>query len=133
MANATAQLVVNPYPKGLDQTQLRAIIYGVCTLSSGGTYETNGIPLNWTASGTNPIEDGNFNNAAPFLGNWGATQTQPVDAWFYSATAASGYSYVYDTVNNTLRIFNGGTELTNGASITPDTIHFCAEFLKNAF
>lgn len=136
MAEAVATLSVNPYPKGLDQTQLRAVIYGTCSLSAGGTYATNGIPLNWTGvtvSGTPALQDGNFNNTAPFLGNWGPLQTQPQDAWFYSSTAASGYSYVYDTVHNTLRIFSGGTELANAAAITADTIHFCAEFLKNAF
>lgn len=132
MAAATAQLAVNAYPKGLDHTQLRSIIYGVCTLSAGGTYVTNGIPLNWQATGTNPIENGNFNNAVPFVGDWGPTQTQPQDAWFY--TAASGlYSYQFDTVHNTLRIALGGVELTNGATITADTIHFCAEFIKQSF
>ncbi len=68
----------------------------------------------------------------PFLGNWGPLQTQPKRAQFY--TIASGlYDYWFDTVHNTLRIRSGGTELTNGASITADTIEFHAQFNKNAF
>lgn len=135
MAEAVATLTVNPFPYGKDTTQARSIIYGVCSLSSGGTYATNGIPLNWTGtavSGTPALQNGNFASGA-YLGNWGPGQTQPADAWFYSSTAATGYSYVFDAVHNTLRIFNGGTELTNGASITADTIHFCAEFIKQGF
>ena len=127
MANATATLPVNPFPAGRDHTQYRSYVYGVCALSSGGTYVTNGIPLTWTA-----MQDGNLANAKPFIGDWGPTQTQPQDAWFYSALS-SGYSYVFDKTHNTLRIFSGSTELANGASITADTINFAAEFLKNRF
>jgi hypothetical protein len=127
MANATATLTVNPWPKGLDQTQLRAIVYGICALLTGGTYTTNGIPINWGA-----MQDGNFNNLPPFQGNWGPLQTQPQDAWFYSALDGA-YQYNFDKTHNTLRINSGGTELANGAAITADAINFRAEFLKNAF
>lgn len=128
MATATATLTVNPWPKGLDNTQHRAIVYGICALSAGGTYATNGIALNW-----GKLLNGNFpgDTTHYIVGQWGPTQTQPQVAFFFSTTAATGYSYIYDTVHNTLRIFNGGTELTNGAAITADTIAFEAEFLKN--
>ena len=49
-----------------------------------------------------------------------------------------GYTYIYNKVSvngvstgsTTLRIFNGTTELTNGAAITADNIDFEAEFVR---
>lgn len=138
MAAATAQLVVNAWPSGMTTDQTRTVIYGTCTLSSGGDYVTNGIPLNWTGKGTNPIQDGNFDDAVPFLGNWGPDQTQPVWAEFESGgetagTTIPGYVYTFDAVNNTLRISNGSGELSDTTVPTADKIVFRAEFLKNAF
>jgi len=126
MAAATATLKVDVFPKGVDNTQRRTIIHGICALSAGGTYVTNGIPLNW---GT--MQDANLNNTTNFIiPNVGPTQTQPDPAYFFSKTGATGYTYVYDGTHNTLRIWNGGTELANAASITADTIGFEAEFQK---
>lgn len=131
MAAATATLEVNPYPKGVDNTQRRTIIYGTCTLSAGGTYVTNGIPLNWAQ-----LIDGNSDGGKYFIiPNVGPTQTKPSVAWFYSVgqaagTAIPGYDYVYDTVNNTLRIASGTAELADLAAITADLIGFCAEYIK---
>ena len=138
MSAATAQLTVAQWPNGIDETQTRVHIYGKCVLLTAGTYPALGVPLNWTATGTDPIADGNQNGAVPFLGNWGPDQTQPADAFFYSAggeaaTDQVGYGYVFDKTNNTLRITSGGTELSTGATITADTINFEAEFPKNAF
>lgn len=126
MAAATATLTVNAYPNGVDNTQRRSVIYGKCTLTVGGDYVTNGIPLNWgdllSASG------------GQFLGNW-STLDQPQPQWaeFRSAgnaagTTVPGYVYIYDTTNNTLRIASGTAELVNTDVVTADEIVFRAEF-----
>ncbi len=129
MAAATATLTVNAYPYGEDNTQRRQILHGTVALSSGGTYVTNGIPLNWST-----LVDGNFPPSAgkEFIPNFGSGQTKPQDAFFYSTTlAAPNYAYTYDKVNNSLRIVAGGTELTTAAVPTPDTIAFEAEFIRS--
>jgi hypothetical protein len=126
MAAATATLNVNAFPKGVDNTQKQYVVYGTCALSGGGTYVTNGIPLNWLAL-TSP-EGGTFSPQVS------ASQTTPIVAYFTSliggvqtATPAL-QSYVYDQVHNTLRIYNGSIEVLNGAAIAVDTIGFEAHF-----
>jgi hypothetical protein len=118
MATATAKLTVNAYPNGVDNTQRRQILDGLCALLAGGTYATNGIPLVWTfltAEGGAFTPD--FNTMVPVL------------ALFF--TIASGlYEYWWDTVHQTLRISLAGVELTNGAAIAADTIAFHAEFVR---
>lgn len=180
MAAPTITLTVAKWPNGVDQTQLRSIVEGTGSIGSGGLYATGGLALPWT-----DMQDGNFNNAQPFVGNWGPAQTKPV--WASAYSASSGFVYAIDPSNGNLRIFQGnaasgtlsapaltmnsytpagtnnsatppiftGTpavltgsvaaptftgagaaalvELTNGASVTADTINFRAEFLKNAF
>jgi hypothetical protein len=120
MAAATATLTVAAYPNGVDNTQRRQILNGTCALSAGGTYVTNGIPTNWNA-----LVDGNGGGRFIPL----TTKSQPAQASFFSEVAG-GYGYVYDQTHNTLRIFSGGTELTNGAAITADTIGFRAEYVR---
>jgi hypothetical protein len=44
--------------------------------------------------------------------------------------ATAVYSYVYDSVHNSLRIYAGATELANNAAIVVDTIVFEAHFAK---
>jgi hypothetical protein len=96
-------------------------------------YVTSGLPLVWSGTG---LLDGNFTPNGPFIGNWGPTQTQPVYATFFSLgglASEPGYSYLFDTTNNTLRIFSGATELANAANITADNIGFLAEFIRGSF
>lgn len=122
MAAAVATLTPYAHPYGTDNTNRRAYIYGACSLSGGGTYVTNGIPLAW--NGMTDATGQKF-----ILPNVSPQQTQPQEAYFYSALG-SGYGYVFDKTHNTLRIFNGGTELANAAAITADTINFSAEFIR---
>ena len=121
MATATATLTVNAHPNGVDNTQRRVYYYGVLALSGGGTYATNGISLPWSAM-VDP-------SGAKVIPQAGPNTTQPQDASFYSSVGG-GYGYVFDKTHNTIRIFNGGTELINGAAITADTINFCAEYVR---
>ncbi len=137
MASASSTLRVNPYPFGVDNTQMRQKIYGTCILSPSGTYintsnASSGIPLNWWT-----MQDGNFGNQPTFLPTVGPTQISPAYARFFTAgqeTTIPGYGYVYNVLANgssTLRILSGGTELTNTAAITADNISFEAEFIRN--
>lgn len=95
-------------------------------------YVTGGLPLTWTS-----MADGNFGGLKPYQSTWGPHQTQPKTAHFFSTggglTTLPGYSYVFDTTLNTLRIFAGATELTNAANITPDVIGFEAEYIKSGY
>lgn len=118
MANATATLTLNPHPYDKDETLRRELLYGTCALSASGTYQTNGVPLTWT-----------FTSATGGQALFLSTQTQPSEACFYSVLGG-GYNYVFDKTHDTLRIFNGITELTNGAAITADTIGFRAEYAR---
>jgi hypothetical protein len=89
-----------------------------------------------TAYSVPALKDGNF-NAAPFLFQVGKLQYTPLIAQFFSTggglTANPGYSYLYDNVNNTVRIFAGSIELANNAAINVDVIAFNAEFPANRY
>jgi hypothetical protein len=128
MATATSKLTVNAFPSGVDNTQKQYVIYGTCALSSGGTYITNGIPLNWMTL-FNP--DGSV-----FQPQVSASQTTPIVAYFVSAiggveTATPALqSYIYDGVHNTLRIYEGSAEVGSGSAIVADTISFEAHFAR---
>lgn len=108
---------------GQDHTQESVIPAGQVTLTAASTYVTNGLPVPWTkatnSAGTGIVVD--------------SLQTVPYDALFYSV-GGSGYTYSWDQTHNTLRIFLGGTEVTNGAAIPAavyaDTINFRAYFRK---
>lgn len=121
MAVAVATLTVDAYPNGVDNTQRRQVLNGVCALSGPGvnTYPPNGVPLPWTA-----LVDGNAGGS--FIPQ--TSKTQPIVAFFYSKLG-SGLGYVFDQTHNTLRIFNGGTEL-GAVAIPADTIGFEAEYVR---
>ena len=94
-------LTVAAWPKGVDQTQLRAIVEGSGTIAGSGTYATGGLSLPWTN-----MQDGNFNNGTPFQSNWGPNQKFPV--WATAFSKASGFIYAIDPSNGKLRIFESG-------------------------
>lgn len=127
MASATATLTVNAYPNGVDNTQRRQALSGLCALSVGGTYPANGVPVNWAA-----LLDGNAGGAFILDG-----PAVPVtgSVFFFSQTARNGantnYTYVYDYVHGTLAIFLGGTELAAAAAISTDIIGFNVEFARS--
>jgi hypothetical protein len=125
MAVAVATLTVDAYPNGVDNTQQRQVLNGICALSGPGvnTYPANGVPLPWTS-----MVDGNAGGR--FLPQ--TTKTQPIVAFFFSkqGNAASGnLSYAYDQTHDTLRIFTAGTEL-GAVAIPADTIGFEAEYVR---
>ena len=98
MAAPVITLTVAAWPNGVDQTQLRAIIEGSGAIAGGGTYATGGLTLPWT-----DMQDGNFNDLTPYIGNWGPNQTYPV--WATAFSRASGFVYVIDPTSGNLRIF----------------------------
>lgn len=120
MAVAVATLTVAAYPNGVDNTQRRQILNGICAMSGPGvnTYPANGVPLPWSAMLS--AEGGPF---IPLT-----TKSQPIVAFFFSELG-SGLGYVYDQTHNTLRIFSAGTEL-GAVAIPADTIGFEAEYVR---
>lgn len=128
MAAATATLTINAFPKGVDNTLSQQILFGVCALSASGTYiNPNGIPVSWSAL-KNP-------DGSSFQADIGPSTTVPIIAYFTSSTggvngATAVYSYIYDSVHNSLRIYAGAAELANNAAIVVDTITFEAHFAK---
>lgn len=84
-----------------------------------GSYQTAGIPLNYTFTNMNGAL------AVPVLGG------NPVPTWIEVKTkAGSAFNYkVNQTVTpNLLLIFNGVTQVSDAAAITADTVGFRAEF-----
>ncbi|MGH9535482.1 MAG: hypothetical protein ACRD2E_11560 [Terriglobales bacterium] len=120
MALPVLTFAVNDYPAGKDQTHSKVIAYGTLTITTGGSYVTGGIPLSFTGYEFAPIATGTG---------------EPIFAQFQSPT--SGYQYVFDSTNQTLRIFEGAAavseplaELANNASVAADVLQFRAEFNK---
>lgn len=114
MANATATPTVNPYPNGLEITPQKARLWGTVAIGpAGASYVANGLPI-------------------AFSGLKSGANGPVVTAFFYSAT--SGYTYVYDPVHATIRIFQGGSAVSEPqaelaaaalpAAVTSDTIYF---------
>jgi hypothetical protein len=105
-------LTAYPHPNGSDNTQRHQIIFGTATIT--GTYVTGGLVITW----------GNLSDVLQNAPN-------PVWAEFISAAGAYTYNYSYNVTTKALRIYApGGTELTNGGTITADTIEFRAEFVR---
>lgn len=126
MADATVAMNVNAYPKGIDTTLNRTIIYGQATITANaGTGPATGLPLNFNTMG-----DGNFNNAKNFILPGGPLQAKPLFAEFQS-NANVGQQYSYDAASGSLLVWGAGAILTAG--IVADTVNFKAEFIKNAF
>lgn len=121
MAVAVATLTVAAHPNGVDNTQRRQILNGICALSGPGvnTYPPNGVPLPWTSL----LDGGSGGRFTPQT-----SLAQPIVAFFFSELG-SGLGYVYDQTHNTLRIFSAGTELA-AVAIPADTIGFEAEYVR---
>lgn len=129
MADATVALTVNPYPKGEDNTQRRYIVYGTAVITANaGTAPATGLPLDFTT-----MADGNLNNTKPFLLQVGPTQTKPSFAEFVTAGdgATPKQLYTYDTTNNSLIVWSGGSP--NTLTVAADTINFKAEFIRGEY
>lgn len=123
MATATVAVTVNSFPAGVDQTGRFGHLYGSgiggggIAIGTGGTYVTGGLPVTWDVPEN--IYSGNSGNPI-YADLWGL----------------SGFQYVYDSTNNTIRIFQSAgsaaafAELANGASVTADTLAFHAVFQR---
>jgi hypothetical protein len=94
---------------GTDQTQKYFLLRGNLGLSGNYT-ATTGIPINFLTILTST---GSAYLLPPtYTGSDGPGQGVPVVGWIQ---AVGGYSMYYDTVNKSIRIFNGTTELTTAA------------------
>jgi hypothetical protein len=123
MATATVTVTVNAFPAGVDQTGRFGHLYGSAiggggiAIGTGGTYVTDGLPVTWDVPEN--IYSGNSGN--PIY----------VDMW-----GLAGFQYVYDSTNNTIRIFQSAgsaaafAEIANGASVTEDALSFHAVFQR---
>jgi len=109
---------------GADMMKDSQVLQGTATLLAASTYATNGLPLTWLGSITGSSGGRVFPQS---------NQTVPYDADFRSI-GGSGYDYQWDAALDTLRIFLGGTELTNGEAIPgavySDVIRFRSYWLK---
>ncbi len=99
----------NNRPAGYDQTQRRFSLSGALGLAANYTTST-GIPIDFTSifntSGVNIIVP------PTYAGANGPGQAVPVMA---EIQPTGGYSIFYDTVNKSIRLFNGTTEVSTGA------------------
>jgi hypothetical protein len=138
MAVATATIVVNAYPSGIDNTARFEIVRGKITISTGGTYPPGGFPLNWSG-----IEGLKVIPAASLTPSSTGT-ILPVDMDINSAAnPPSGYIYTWDNVNGNLHILesNNGVSGNSGPlvelggaipnTIVTDVIQFRASFVRN--
>lgn len=106
-------VTISPYPNGAEFAPQKARLWGTVAIGAEN-YPVDGVPV-------------------AFAGLVAGAAGSVVTARFYSAT--SGYTYVYDPVNLTIRVFYGGAavstpsqELASGvaipAAVTGDTIYF---------
>lgn len=122
MADATIALETLPYPKGVDNTQRRQIVYGTATITANaGTAPATGLPLDWTK-----ITDGN-GGSGTFIPQ---ASGNPQDVFFYTSTdaATAAQLYTYDPTNNSLIVWRSGAPATT--LIAADTVRFKAEFIR---
>lgn len=118
---SVATAVLSAYPSGVINLVGALQLNGTLSFSAG-TYTAGGLPLAFAtlAAGTNP--------------NLGPANCE-------INSRSSGYQYVYDLTNKTVRIFEGGAavseplaELTSGASlpsgVTGDAPQFTATVIK---
>jgi hypothetical protein len=120
---SVATLTVAAYPNGVDNTQRRQILNGICALSAS-TYPANGVPITWKFLSA---------EGGQFIPQTSTDVPIPGTPQFYSELGAAAdtnqYTYVYDSVHGTLRIFLAGVEFTSG-NVPVDTIAFTAEFVR---
>ena len=97
-------------PRGYDQTQRRFTLYGALGLAGLYTAST-GIPIDFTsiynASGVKVVIP------PTYTGSNGPGQSVPTVPSEIQSTG--GYTIFYDSVNNSIRLFNGTTEVSTGA------------------
>lgn len=125
MAVATVVLTVAAFPFGGDAQQRSTILRGTVSGLAGNTYTTNGVPISWQ------LVSGNAGGRAESVNTTGLPN--PYTVSFFSLGAAGtvpAYTYIYSPTLNTLRIFNGQTELANAATITADSVGWYAEFTR---
>jgi hypothetical protein len=128
MADATVALTSKPFPKGVDNTQRRQIVYGTAAITANaGTGPATGLPLNWAA-----IADGNYGTGT-FQPQVGPTQTKPDFVTFQGqgSEATAEQLYTYDYTNNSLLVWRAGAFVQ--AAIAADTLVFKAEFIRGDF
>ena len=96
---SVATLTPDAFPNGHDLTLNHFHIYGTVALAAG-TYPVNGIPLNWGATKEQI-----------------ATGVAPSWAEFQSQGSPPGiYEYVWDSVNDTLRILQTNNVAATGTA-----------------
>lgn len=111
----------------IDQTQKYFNLRGYVGLSGNYT-TTTGIPMSF--SGILNSSGGSFHLPPTYTGSDGPGHGVPQDGILYSV---GGYSMFYDKVNNSIRIFNGTTEVATGtipAALTAAGIYAIFSFLR---
>ncbi len=112
MALPTLTTNINPFPTGKDKLQHSQVYKGTVALGAGGEYQTLGLP--WSLSGSEVLNVAGIN-------------------WAEMYSPSTGFTYRYDPVNKTIRIYEQTTvagplvELANLAAVTADTVYFRAE------
>lgn len=112
---------------GTDQTQKYFLIRGNVGLSGNYTI-TTGIPMSFASILTS--SGAAYLLPPTYTGSDGPGQGIPVVGWI---APVGGYSMFYDTVNHSLRIFNGTTEVATGtipAALTAAGIFAEFDFLR---
>lgn len=112
MATASCTFTPNSFPKGhIEHLDSRTLVGTIAIGASPGTYVTNGLPLTSASAQA-------YSENTPFTGE---------------IHGISGYQYLYDPTNGTVRIYQQDgttgalTEIANGvaiaAGISGDTIY----------
>jgi len=102
MALPSLTTTINPYPTGRDKTQKWQIYKGKIVIGSGGLYATNGLP--WKLTGA-------------------AVLTNSLPDWVEAYSLTTGYTYKWDPVNQTWRIYESGaaTGTISAPTLTMDS------------
>lgn len=106
---AAPTFTLNNRPAGYDQTQRRFSLSGALGLAANYT-TTTGIPIDFTSIFN--MSGVKLTIPPTYTGANGPGQSVPVAA---EIQPSGGYILFYDTVNHSIRIFNGTTEVSTGA------------------
>ena len=113
---------VSAWPKGVDVTKSRVIVYGTLTLPASTAMP---VAIDWSGLVNGQFGSGNFN-----IPNVGPSQIASGPNWATAHSTTANSPETYQIVGNDLCQYTDGTPVTVAVA---DTVAFRAEFTKETF
>jgi len=119
---AITSITVKAWPKGVDVTRSRVVVYGTIVLAAATTMP---VTINWAN-----LIDGNFGSGKFNIPEVGPSQLTSGPDFAEAKSTTANSAETYQVVGNQLCQYTNGTPVTSAVA---DTISFKAEFLKEKF